>query len=88
MFQLRISIVFIHALTEAVLTFINHFPLFLLLLRIKDPWRLPGLMSPSPPIFDFFKKYSGSVYLDHHSSPSNVSILIVKVLEFVGPNVS
>lgn len=24
------------------LAFMNHFPLFALVLRVKDPWRLPG----------------------------------------------
>lgn len=77
-----------HALTEAVLAFINHFPLFVLLLRVKDPWRLPGLLKPSPLIYILkLNEKSGGVYLDH-SSPSNASILIVKVLGFVGLNAS
>jgi phosphatidylinositol glycan class Q protein len=28
---------------ETILAFINHFPLFALMLRVKDPWRLPGM---------------------------------------------
>jgi hypothetical protein len=27
---------------ETLLAFMNHFPLFALVLRVKDPWRLPG----------------------------------------------
>lgn len=40
--QSRLAIILIHAALEAVLAFLNHFPLFSLMLRVKDPDRLPG----------------------------------------------
>lgn len=40
--QTRLLIISIHATLETALAFINHFPLFALLLRLKEPGRLPG----------------------------------------------
>lgn len=40
--QTRLVIVFLHALMETVLAFMNHFPLFAVMLRLKDSARLPG----------------------------------------------
>ncbi|KAE9406889.1 Gpi1-domain-containing protein [Gymnopus androsaceus JB14] len=39
---LRLSTILIQASLEMQLAFMNHFPLFALVLRVKDPWRLPG----------------------------------------------
>ncbi|KIK00613.1 hypothetical protein K443DRAFT_100040 [Laccaria amethystina LaAM-08-1] len=39
---LRLITLLIQASMETLLAFMNHFPLFALMLRIKDPWRLPG----------------------------------------------
>jgi hypothetical protein len=41
-FKARLIIIIIHATSETLLAFMNHFPLFVLMLRIKDPRRLPG----------------------------------------------
>jgi hypothetical protein len=41
-FKARLVIILIHATSETLLAFMNHFPLFVLMLRIKDPRRLPG----------------------------------------------
>jgi phosphatidylinositol glycan class Q protein len=41
--QTRLAVILLHAGVETVLAFLNHFPLFALMLRIKDPWRLPGM---------------------------------------------
>ncbi|EJU05581.1 Gpi1-domain-containing protein [Dacryopinax primogenitus] len=38
----RIAIILMHASLETSLAFMNHFPLFVLMLRVKDPARLPG----------------------------------------------
>ncbi len=38
----RISIIFLMAAQDTLLACLNHFPLFALMLRIKDPRRLPG----------------------------------------------
>lgn len=40
--QSRCAIIAIQACLEAVLAFLNHFPLFAIMLRAKDPERLPG----------------------------------------------
>ncbi|KAF9075741.1 N-acetylglucosaminyl transferase component-domain-containing protein [Rhodocollybia butyracea] len=39
---LRLATIVIQASLEMQLAFMNHFPLFALVLRVKDPWRLPG----------------------------------------------
>ncbi|KAJ7575968.1 N-acetylglucosaminyl transferase component-domain-containing protein [Mycena floridula] len=39
---MRLGTILIHACMETQLAFMNHFPLFALMLRAKDPWRLPG----------------------------------------------
>ncbi|EIW53284.1 Gpi1-domain-containing protein [Trametes versicolor FP-101664 SS1] len=38
----RLAIMMIHAVFDTVTALLNHFPLFALLLRVKDPLRLPG----------------------------------------------
>jgi len=39
---MRLFIILLYASMETLLAFMNHFPLFAVVLRIKDPWRLPG----------------------------------------------
>ncbi|KAI9228731.1 MAG: N-acetylglucosaminyl transferase component-domain-containing protein [Piptocephalis tieghemiana] len=38
----RVLLLMVHAIAESFLTFLNHFPLFPVMLRLKDPKRLPG----------------------------------------------
>ncbi|KAG8998693.1 phosphatidylinositol N-acetylglucosaminyltransferase subunit gpi1 [Tulasnella sp. JGI-2019a] len=38
----RVVIITVHATLETCLAFLNHFPLFAMMLRMKDPSRLPG----------------------------------------------
>ncbi|CAG8665035.1 5457_t:CDS:2, partial [Paraglomus occultum] len=38
----RVGVIFLQAVMEALLAFLNHFPLFAIMLRFKDPDRLPG----------------------------------------------
>jgi len=40
--QLRLATLLIQASIETLLAFMHHFPLFALMLRVKDPSRLPG----------------------------------------------
>ncbi|KAG9100297.1 phosphatidylinositol N-acetylglucosaminyltransferase subunit gpi1 [Ceratobasidium sp. 370] len=40
--QTRLAIIGVQASLETMLAFLNHFPLFALMLRVKDPARLPG----------------------------------------------
>ena len=40
--QMRLGTVLLYASLETLLAFVNHFPLFALVLRAKDPRRLPG----------------------------------------------
>lgn len=40
--MMRLGILMLHASLETLLALINHFPLFVLMLRVKDPCRLPG----------------------------------------------
>jgi len=39
---MRLGTVVLYASLETLLAFVNHFPLFALVLRLKDPKRLPG----------------------------------------------
>ena len=39
---LRVAILLLFASIEILIAFLNHFPLFALVLRIKDPARIPG----------------------------------------------
>ncbi|EIN07621.1 Gpi1-domain-containing protein, partial [Punctularia strigosozonata HHB-11173 SS5] len=39
----RLLVIFLHAINDTFLAAMNHFPLFALMLRLKDPWRLPGM---------------------------------------------
>lgn len=41
--QTRLAIIAIHATLETFLAFMNHFPLFAIMLRLKDPSRMPGM---------------------------------------------
>ncbi|CDO68621.1 hypothetical protein BN946_scf184996.g52 [Trametes cinnabarina] len=43
----RLAIMMIHAVLDTVTALLNHFPLFALLLRVKDPLRLPDTMPTS-----------------------------------------
>ncbi|KAI8876187.1 Gpi1-domain-containing protein [Backusella circina FSU 941] len=38
----RVGVIFLQAIMETILAFFNHFPLFAIMLRLKDPDRLPG----------------------------------------------
>ncbi|KAI9358158.1 N-acetylglucosaminyl transferase component-domain-containing protein [Pilaira anomala] len=38
----RVGVIFLQAVMETILAFFNHFPLFAIMLRLKDPHRLPG----------------------------------------------
>ena len=41
----RMAIITLKAFLDTSLACLNHFPLFALMLRVKDPWRLPGTLS-------------------------------------------
>lgn len=43
--QARLIIVLTHAGLDTILVLMNHFPLFALLLRVKNPLRMPGQLS-------------------------------------------
>ncbi|KAI8328411.1 N-acetylglucosaminyl transferase component-domain-containing protein [Blakeslea trispora] len=55
----RVSVIFLQAVMETILAFFNHFPLFAIMLRLKDPHRLPGGLE-----FEIFKQ--DSFLLEHH----------------------
>ncbi|RDB21717.1 N-acetylglucosaminyl-phosphatidylinositol biosynthetic protein gpi1 [Hypsizygus marmoreus] len=39
---MRLCVLIVQASLETLLALMNHFPLFALMFRVKDPWRLPG----------------------------------------------
>ncbi|KAL0140639.1 N-acetylglucosaminyl transferase component-domain-containing protein [Mucor lusitanicus] len=55
----RVGVIFLQAIMETVLAFFNHFPLFAIMLRIKDPHRLPGGLQ-----FEIFQ--NDEFLLEHH----------------------
>ncbi|KAI9469792.1 MAG: N-acetylglucosaminyl transferase component-domain-containing protein [Benjaminiella poitrasii] len=55
----RVGVIFLQAIMETILAFFNHFPLFAIMLRIKDPHRLPGGLR-----FEIFKY--DDFLLEHH----------------------
>ncbi|CAO3646375.1 unnamed protein product [Mucor fragilis] len=55
----RVGVIFLQAIMETILAFFNHFPLFAIMLRIKDPHRLPGGLQ-----FEIFKH--DEFLLEHH----------------------
>ncbi|KAL8281022.1 hypothetical protein RQP46_006701 [Phenoliferia psychrophenolica] len=70
----RLAIVAVHAALESVLAFMNHFPLFAVMLRFKDPKRLPGglgfeLNNPIHLAGIFFQHLQLSRRLASHYSP-------------------
>jgi hypothetical protein len=44
---MRLGVLILQASMETLLALFNHFPLFALMLRVKDPWRLPGKLEPN-----------------------------------------
>ncbi|KAI9022930.1 N-acetylglucosaminyl transferase component-domain-containing protein [Phycomyces nitens] len=59
----RVGVIFLQAIMETLLAFFNHFPLFAIMLRAKDPDRLPGGLQFD--IFDhnnFLKKHHPLCY--------------------------
>ncbi|GAN01193.1 N-acetylglucosaminyltransferase subunit [Mucor ambiguus] len=55
----RVGVIFLQAIMETILAFFNHFPLFAIMLRIKDPHRLPGGLQ-----FEIFQ--NDEFLLEHH----------------------
>ncbi|KAF7290513.1 N-acetylglucosaminyl transferase component gpi1 [Mycena indigotica] len=56
---LRLISILVNAALETQLAFMNHFPLFALMLRVKDPWRIPydiHLAKGSEPTISFLVK--------------------------------
>jgi len=56
----RMMIISLKAVFDTLLSCLNHFPLFAIMLRIKDPKRLPGKCLVSPPPHP---KYPGALQL-------------------------
>ncbi|KAI8989047.1 N-acetylglucosaminyl transferase component-domain-containing protein [Trametes punicea] len=67
----RLAIMIVHAVLDTATALLNHFPLFALLLRVKDPLRLPGgvciqrsktgpliLTSQPAPLSSIFRHYA------------------------------
>ncbi|TBU39678.1 N-acetylglucosaminyl transferase component-domain-containing protein, partial [Dichomitus squalens] len=54
----RLCVIIVHAMFDTITALLNHFPLFALLLRLKDPLRLPGESS----CFAFAAPYSMLAY--------------------------
>lgn len=64
---LRLCLIYVEIGLESMITLINHFPLFALLLRVKDPKRLPGGIS-----FDISSDELGSLLLRNNPLKLNM----------------
>jgi len=71
---------------DTLLAFMNHFPLFALMQKAKDPWRIPGTvgltldktcMSTHP------RRLGGIYFATSIASPASPPVLIVKVRPFL-----
>ncbi|CDH55509.1 n-acetylglucosaminyl transferase component gpi1 [Lichtheimia corymbifera JMRC:FSU:9682] len=62
----RVGVIFLQAIMETLLAFFNHFPLFAIMLRVKDPDRLPGGLKFDIFEHDYFsRKYHRLWYFIH-----------------------
>ena len=71
----RMAIICLKAILDTLLACLNHFPLFALMLRVKDPFRLPGKhhlfrLSPSRPRYPQRPQTSNSATRQRPTSPS------------------
>ncbi|KAH8120284.1 Gpi1-domain-containing protein [Phellopilus nigrolimitatus] len=60
----RLAVIILQAGFEVALALLNHFPLFALTLRVKDPWRLPGGIT----FFSFRDPVSNRTYFTMQNS--------------------
>lgn len=66
----RILVVSVTAFLEVIMTFLNHFPLFILLLRFKSPQRLPGGIE-----VDFLRVSESHVTFSLSSQPLKLKLI-------------
>ncbi|ORY29927.1 Gpi1-domain-containing protein [Rhizoclosmatium globosum] len=77
----RVGVVLIQGVFEVMLAFLNHFPLFAIMLRIKEPSRLPAgvkftLLKPT-------KSAHGTVYLKMDNVPIGISTIFYQYIYIV-----
>ncbi|KAG6882624.1 hypothetical protein C0992_011180, partial [Termitomyces sp. T32_za158] len=77
--KLRLCVLVVQASLETLLALLNHFPLFALMLRVKDPRRLPG------GIYFVLEEPSGSQppYLVIKSQPVPLSTIFFQYIELL-----
>ena len=79
--QSRFLIIFGHAGLETCLAFMNHFPLFAVMLRLKDPARLPGKSDVSRSVLCKGARIADSSLTGpvcQAASPSSLGLLMVR----------
>ncbi|KDQ60544.1 hypothetical protein JAAARDRAFT_125431, partial [Jaapia argillacea MUCL 33604] len=76
----QMTLVLVRGGLETFLIFMNHFPLFTLMLHLKDSWRIPGESAPPPCASDETYFPSGAVHFDVPSQPSRPLILKVSLI--------
>ena len=80
--QLRLSTLLVQAVIETLLAFMHHFPLFALMLRVKDPWRLPGMfLYFQKPYFPDCRTLTGGVFfalkVPEHGQTTYLSLEVI-----------
>jgi phosphatidylinositol glycan class Q protein len=69
----RVAVIGLKAALEIGLACLNHFPLFAVMLRLKDPKRLPGGIS-----FELQNPSHGKIYPADHSSSTQTAYILLK----------
>ncbi|KAF7313201.1 Gpi1-domain-containing protein [Mycena kentingensis (nom. inval.)] len=70
---LRLGTILFNAVLETQLAFMNHFPLFALMLRVKDPWRLPHDLY-------IFMQYKPELHLVVQNKATPLSIIFAQYI--------
>ena len=69
----RMAIIFLKAVLDTWLACLNHFPLFALMLRVKDSRRLPGMHIHNHREIYLLERRAGGISFDLQSKPSSIA---------------
>lgn len=73
----RMVIITLKAIFDTMLSCLNHFPLFALMLRVKDPGRLPGSLLPPTTVAVRMLIPSQAVFVLNFEIPKTLDILLM-----------
>lgn len=73
----RMVIISLKASFDTLLSCLNHFPLFALMLRIKDPQRLPGLLG-SVPSQEMWLTTAQEAFVSNFEIPKTIELCLIQ----------